>query len=86
MTHTPVYDGTSRMTTPTPRTKRPDEDVGVIIVKLGGAALTDKRARGRVDRRGFEDCIETVARAVARGTHRFIVVHGAGGFGHGAYT
>ena len=75
-----------RVAMTSPRTTRTGDGVGVVVVKLGGAALTDKRARGRVDKRGFEDCVETVARAVALGTHRFIVVHGAGGFGHGAST
>ena len=46
------------------------DGMDVAIVKLGGAALTVKSRRGTIDARGFEDCVETVARARARGTGR----------------
>ena len=61
------------------------DGMDVAIVKLGGAALTVKSRRGTIDARGFADCVETVARARARGDGtRVIVAHGAGSFGHGA--
>ena len=66
-------------------TRLATDGMDVAIVKLGGAALTVKSRRGTIDARGFADCVETVARARARGDGtRVIVAHGAGSFGHGA--
>ena len=65
-------------------TRAPSTAMDVVIVKLGGAALTVKSRRGTIDARGFADCVETVARAHATGATRLIVAHGAGSFGHGA--
>lgn len=56
----------------------------LVVCKLGGAAITDKRTQGAVCARGFEDGASAIARAVAFGVDDVILVHGAGSFGHGA--
>ena len=58
----------------------------VVIVKLGGAALTNKRAVGELAVRGFRDGVRAIATVVRESSDAngvVVVVHGAGGFGHG---
>lgn len=50
----------------------------MIIVKLGGSAITDK-GRFRVARM---DVIESIAKQISEVEERIILVHGAGSFGH----
>lgn len=50
----------------------------VLIVKIGGAAVTDKRVRRSLR----HDAVAEIARALARCTAKIIIVHGAGSFGH----
>jgi len=53
------------------------EDAYLIIIKLGGAAITDKTRLSVIKRR----TIASAARVLAK--HRdYIIVHGAGSFGH----
>jgi hypothetical protein len=56
----------------------------VVVVKLGGAILTKKHQRGVLDRRGLRDCVDAVV-AASRAGCSLVVVHGAGGFGHGMF-
>lgn len=55
----------------------------VVVVKLGGAAITDKRSSRKIDAPGLRACASVVREATARG-ETLIVAHGAGSFGHGA--
>lgn len=53
----------------------------LLVVKLGGAALTDKTAYRTL--RPVDDLVAAVAAAWrGRGRARFVLVHGAGSFGH----
>ncbi|KAJ1447043.1 Aspartate/glutamate/uridylate kinase [Pelagophyceae sp. CCMP2097] len=53
----------------------------VVVVKFGGAAITDKRALRTVDAAALAACAAAVADARRAGA-RVVVVHGAGSFGH----
>jgi isopentenyl phosphate kinase len=52
-----------------------------VIVKLGGAALTDKASYRSLKREALDALAAAVGAAHARGV-RLVVVHGAGSFGH----
>ncbi|MCC6049272.1 MAG: hypothetical protein LM580_01100 [Thermofilum sp.] len=52
----------------------------LLVVKLGGSLITDKRKPLTLNREGLEAAAEALAR-VARG-RRLVVVHGGGSFGH----
>lgn len=58
-------------------------DDALALVKLGGAAITDKRSTRALDARGLADGARAIA-AVARAGARVVLAHGAGSFGHGA--
>jgi isopentenyl phosphate kinase len=51
---------------------------GLLIIKLGGSAITDKR-RGCVAKRKV---IDEISGEVAKVKERLILIHGAGSFGH----
>lgn len=57
----------------------------LVVVKLGGAAVTDKRSTRVVCARGLADGARAIERATREGAD-VVVVHGAGSFGHGAVS
>ena len=70
-------------TSPTPQPLLPDERTRRVelIIKLGGSALTVKGQRHTLHPARFSAAMDAIARLHNRGIG-FIVVHGAGSFGH----
>ena len=58
-------------------------DDALALVKLGGAAITDKRSMKTLDARGLADGASAIAALTKLGA-RVVLAHGAGSFGHGA--
>lgn len=54
----------------------------MIVLKIGGSAITDKTKYARVSRKGIRAVSSAISRAWKRGRRDIIVVHGAGSFGH----
>jgi len=52
------------------------------ILKMGGAAITDKRGYEKANAPAIRSLARAAAKALARGGLRLIIVHGAGSFGH----
>ena len=54
----------------------------LVIVKLGGSAITDKNRYMTADKRNISRLAKEIAEARKRGYFDLIIVHGAGSFGH----
>ena len=52
-----------------------------VLVKFGGAAITNKKVKYELQSKNLEDCVAGVAAAYRRG-QKVVVIHGAGSFGH----
>lgn len=60
----------------------PSEQSSVVLVKLGGSVLTDKRRPGTVRENVLERLALELAAARSRSGLRLVVGHGSGSFGH----
>lgn len=60
------------------------KDIGeIILIKIGGSSITDKGRFETVNKNALSWLVQTIKRAVGeKNTKRFIIVHGAGSFGH----
>jgi isopentenyl phosphate kinase len=52
------------------------------LIKLGGAAITNKSVNETLDHEVLSDTCRKLSSVICEGTARYVIVHGAGSFGH----
>jgi len=55
---------------------------GVVVVKLGGAAITRKAARHTLNDEALAQCVDALVKYWRQQKGTMVVIHGAGSFGH----